>query len=80
MSAIVLFPDPTSREEKGLVNFGRILGSCSMACADWAMQSDWSVWLHRRLAVKQSWALIDQHDCVYNLAYTASIVMLLFLW
>ena len=31
---IVSFPDPTSREEKGLVNFGRILGSRSMAHAD----------------------------------------------
>ena len=34
--------------------------------------SDWSVWLHRRLAVKQSWDLIGQHDCVCNLASTAS--------
>ena len=31
---LVSFPDPTSHEEKGLVNLGRILGSCSMARAD----------------------------------------------
>ena len=38
---IVSFPDPnpTSREEKGLVYLGRILGSRSTARADPAMQS-----------------------------------------
>ena len=36
---LVSFPDPTSCEEKGLVNLGRILGSRFMARADYAMQS-----------------------------------------
>ena len=34
LQTVVSFPDPTSREEKGLVNLGRILGSRSMARAD----------------------------------------------
>ena len=39
LTILVSFPDPTSREEKGMVNLDRILGSLSMASADWAMQS-----------------------------------------
>ena len=38
--------------------------------------SYWSVQLHRRLVVKQSWDLIGQHGCECDLAYTASKVML----
>ena len=38
-TGVVSFPDPTSREEKGLVNLGRILGVRSTARADPAMQS-----------------------------------------
>ena len=44
------------------------------------LRSDWSVWLHRWLVVKQSWDLIGQHDCVCDLAYTASNGDVTFLW
>ena len=45
---IVSFPDPTSREEKGLVYLGRILGSRSTARADPAMQSSDLIGLYGR--------------------------------
>ena len=41
-------PDPTSREEKGLVYLGRILGSRSTARADPAMQSSDLIGLYGR--------------------------------
>ena len=47
---LVSFPDPTSssREEKGLVYLGRILGSRSTARADPAMQSSDLIGLYGR--------------------------------
>ena len=47
-SSVVSFPDPTSREEKGLVYLGRILGSHSMVRADLAMQSSDLIGLYGR--------------------------------
>ena len=72
VQVVVSIPDPTSCEEKGLVNLGRIPGSRSMACTELGHAMLGSDWLHRRLAVKQSLDLIGRHDCVRNLAYTAS--------
>ena len=48
MKHLVSFPDPTSREEKGLVYLGRILGSRSTARADPAMQSSDLIGLYGR--------------------------------
>ena len=76
---IVLFLDPNPHKEKGLVNFGPSLAFIlwhvpTRPCLD--LIGLWSVWLHRRLVVMQSWDLIGQHDYICNLAYTASIAML----
>ena len=45
---VVSFPDPTSREKKGLVYLGRILGSRSTARADPAVQSSDLIGLYGR--------------------------------
>ena len=61
-------------DELGLNSRLSFYGACRLGHAK--LGSDWSVWLHRRLTVEQSWDLIGLHYCVCDLAYTATTAML----
>ena len=74
-----LVPRPYLSRGKGSGELGRnprfsFYGARQLGHAK--LGSDWSVWMHRRLAVEQSWDLIGLHYCMCGLAYTASTTML----
>ena len=52
----------------------RIIPPCAVRTT--IIMRSWSVWLCGWLAVKQSLDMIGQHDCMGNLSYTASVIML----